>query len=76
MTTIDTGADIGTVRWFGRSWGAAVCDPRTHIDTPVGHICPWDGSDIEPRDRGINVAGPDGRSSYHLACFLYAVGAR
>lgn len=72
-----TATDVGTVRWFGRTWRAPVCDPRAHIETPVGHICPFDGADIEPNDRGISVPNMNGeRTSYHLACFLYSIGAR
>lgn len=67
---------VGTVRWFGRSWSAPVCEPAAHIATPVGATCPFDGSDIDADDRGIIVPGTDGPVVYHLACFLYTIGAR
>ena len=31
--------DLGTVRWFGESWGAPINDPRSHVTTPVDERC-------------------------------------
>lgn len=77
--------DIGTVRWFGESWGAPVCDPRAHIETPVGRACYGHGhmheersSVIEPDDQGVSLpfystAGVI-QIAYHLDCWLHEVG--
>jgi hypothetical protein len=77
--------DLGTVRWFGESWGAPICDPRTHVPTPVGAVC--SGHDhlhedrpatIEPGARGVTIpylGGSAGeRVVYHLTCWLHEVG--
>ena len=68
--------DIGTVRWFGESWGAPVCDPRAHVDTPVGETCAWgSAAPIKPSDQGIGI--PDGSTGlyvwYHLECWLRTI---
>jgi hypothetical protein len=75
--------ELGTVRWFGESWGAPVCDPRTHVDTPVGSACwghahmhgPLRPKAIEDGDQGVTIPGPDGPGAYHLDCWLHEVGA-
>lgn len=69
------------MQWFGKSWGAPVCEGE-HIATPVGTIC--FGSCAQPiveGDRGVVLpflgfegighASPD--APYHLACFLRSV---
>lgn len=77
--------DLGTVRWFGESWGAPVCDPRTHIETPVGMVCIGHPhlhneqnryAGILSEDQGITMPGPDGeRVAFHLDCWLHEIGA-
>jgi hypothetical protein len=78
--------ELGTVRWFGESWGAPVCDPRTHVDTPVGRPCAGHGhmhgplrpEAIEDGDQGVTVPWlgvPRERLVYHLDCWLHEVGA-
>lgn len=87
MTELST-EDLGTTRWFGESWGAPVCDPRTHIETPVGlgcighdHMHPEGTRSpfIEPGDQGITmplVSRTDRveRVAYHLDCWLHEIG--
>lgn len=79
--------DERALRWFGESWGAPVCDPRTHIETPVGKLCKghdhthkdWDDQVIREGDQGVTVPyqGPDGVKPlpYHLDCWLHEIGA-
>lgn len=78
--------DIGTVRWFGESWGAPICDPRAHIPTPVDWACA--GHDhlhdrahpgmIRAGDQGVTIPswpGPPTVIAYHLRCWLHEIGA-
>lgn len=77
---------IGTLRWFGKSWEAPVCDPRAHVETPVGMVCI--GHDhmhqkrsrrVLPGDQGVTMpylgtTGRVERCAYHLECWLHEVG--
>lgn len=69
---------IGTVRWFGRSWGASICDPEAQIDAPVGEECGRCALPIYEDDLGITtpLIGVEGRDrlAYHLDCFLASLG--
>ena len=72
--------DIGTVRWFGPSWGAPVCDPRAEISVPLGESCVRCGEDFDHGDRGFAIAASfaiaaNGQVFYHLNCFLLEIGA-
>lgn len=79
MSTEDS---IGTIRWFGRSWGAPVCDPRAHINTPPGLVCARCDGEIDEDDQGvtmpaIDLVGAEYRShviGYHLDCWLGSLG--
>ena len=76
-----------TLRWFGESWGAPVCDPEQHVETPVGMVCI--GHDHLHSDRSaFIVAGDQGVTmpyvrrtaplvwvAFHLECWLHEVGA-
>ena len=71
--------DIGTVRWFGESWNAPVCDPRALVETPVGEDCAWgSGAPIKAGDQGVGI--PDGSTGfyvwYHLDCWLRVIGGQ
>lgn len=74
---------MGTVRWFGRTWGASVCDPDTHIETPAGQECAGCGGAVVEGHQGITLpyARPTEadmqptRIAYHLDCWLQAIGA-
>lgn len=75
------------IGWFGESWGAPVCDPELHVETPVGWQCI--GHDhlhvdrsplIEEGDQGVTLPlyvepGRADRAAYHLDCWLHEVGA-
>jgi len=78
----------GNLRWFGESWGAPVCEPQTHIETPVGMPCAGH-EHLHPDSRvgrivegsqGITIPYLDGKGgittiAFHLACWLHEVGA-
>jgi hypothetical protein len=69
----------GTTRWFGPSWGAPVCDPRTHIDTPLLIQCIVCDEWFHFGDQGITTPAslslsPMGYVGYHLHCFLREIG--
>jgi hypothetical protein len=74
--------ELGTVRWFGRSWGAPVCDPRTHVSAPAGTVCARCDAEIDEDDQGvtmpaIEMVGSEYRSrtvGYHLDCYLGSIG--
>lgn len=69
------------MQWFGKSWGAHVCEGQ-HVETPVGAICFGScGEPIVEGDRGVVLPfmgfegignqAPD--AAYHLRCFLRSV---
>lgn len=68
-------SSIGTVRWFGPSWGAPVCDPRAHIPTPVRMSCEGCLQEITGDENGVTYPYWDGgttvvRIAYHRECNL------
>jgi hypothetical protein len=80
--------DIGTTRWFGLSWGAPVCDPRTHIEIPIGVPCGLCGIAFRDGDQGISLpmgfasveeaqafidSGQRPRVDYHQECQMMLV---
>lgn len=73
-----SGDDLGTVRWFGPTWGAPMNDPRTEIPTPVSDLCIDCGKPIVDGDRGVTLPYHNGelstRMPFHLACFLHDLG--
>lgn len=77
MTTDD---DIGTVRWFGESWGAPICDPRANIPAPIDQNCLACHLPIKSNDQGVGTLSygiehsVDGYVYYHLDCFLAEIG--
>lgn len=59
--------------WFGKSWGAPVCEPATHAPTPVGEPCLWCDEPIVADDDGVLIVhladnGPSLRPQ-HIECF-------
>lgn len=70
----------GTVRWFGESWGAPVCDPENQIEAPVGAGCTRCERSIEVNDPGIRVPwvgpGPMRFTHWHLDCWLEELGIK
>jgi hypothetical protein len=70
--------DLGTVRWFGESWGAPVCHPATKVYTPVTEPCEACDVMITEDDQGVTIpfvgsVGSWVRHAYHLQCFLAEV---
>jgi hypothetical protein len=67
------------MQWFGESWDAPVCDPRWHVDTPVGKLCDWCQEPVDEGDSGVVMGGmtldADGIPApvivvHHRNCFL------
>lgn len=64
--------DIGTVRWFGKTWHAPVNDPRTQVLTPIGAKCVECGIEIGDNASGLVLNA--GAVVYHRECFFRALG--
>ena len=72
---------LGTVRWFGMSWQAPVCTPRTKVRTPVGFHCSYCERVFERTDQGIRLPHmgtpehPPNKhfSYYHRTCWMETV---
>lgn len=63
-----------SMKWFGTSWGAPVCEETRHVATPTGDACFLCKRAIEEHDRGLVTPCIDdvevkGVPS-HLDCFL------
>ena len=41
------------MEYFGKNWGAPVCEDCEHVNTPVGKICLYCGEPIVESDRGL-----------------------
>lgn len=53
--------------WFGESWGAPVCDPAEHVETPFGAVCIHCDELIDEDDAGfVYMNGPVA----HRDCFI------
>lgn len=65
--------------WFGKSWGAPVCEPERHKPTPVGELCDFCSVPIEQLDRGHLIPYWDGVSTesvlmpYHHHCWMESI---
>lgn len=56
--------------WFGKSWGAPVCTPEDHRQTPEGEVCIYCGEPIEAHENGfIDMVGQPS----HYACNLRGI---
>lgn len=66
------------MQWFGRDWGAPICQMGEHIPTPVGEDCGFCDKLIAEGDHGVRmpfVGDPSGRgymNAHHL-CFLRSI---
>lgn len=65
-------------KWFGRSWGAPVCDPREHVPTPVGRTCQRCIELILVDSQGVTMplCSPDKPPRWlvwHLDCYLQTI---
>ena len=71
--------DIGTIRWWGKSWNAPVNHPLAEIPVPVGDSCARCNRTIVDGDQGITVPHmpfpPDTRttSSWHFKCWMHEI---
>jgi hypothetical protein len=70
------GDDIGTVRWFGESWGAPVNDPRARVEAPITFNCMDCSKWIESDDSGFMILDGlvGGYVAFHKDCFFDAIG--
>ena len=71
--------ELGTLRWFGATWGAPVNDPRAEIPVPLGEDCLRCHFLFDSADRGLAVAASteisaSGQVFYHLECWLDELG--
>lgn len=57
-------------KWFGKAWGAPVCDIDYHIETPVGAHCLYCDETIEADDRGMTTNCEGQEQPEHLECFM------
>jgi len=69
------------LQWFGESWGAPICDPADHADTPTGQACARCEKPIEPGAQGLLVLHvgdikPPERLPWHLDCWLESLGIK
>ena len=62
------------MKWFGPSWGAAICQEEEHIDVPIGCWCGHCEEEVAAGDRGVCVANGEGfEAPMHLECFMRGV---
>lgn len=68
-------AEPAKMRWFGKAWNPAACDPDLETPIPVGVPCIECAQPIGAEADGLSLAfaGHD-RAIYHLDCFLGALG--
>jgi hypothetical protein len=69
--------DTGSMRWFGESWGAPVCQIRNKMAVPVDHLCYECGLPIKEDHRGFAIpffgGGPVSHAYYHFECLMKTV---
>lgn len=67
------------MKWFGESWGAPVCEPRLHAETPTDATCEHCRGPINPGDMGFLLplaSDFDGlfiELAYHRFCLLATI---
>lgn len=67
------------MKWFGATWGAPICNPAHHVDTPIGQACAGCNAPIGAESWGVVVphVGAEGHVSewaYHRRCWMIALG--
>lgn len=68
------------MKWFGESWGAAVCRPENRVPRPAG-ACARCGLAFDDESSGfimpaVEADGSAGVASYHQGCLLESFGVR
>jgi hypothetical protein len=70
------------MQWFGKHWGANICDSCERATVPVGQLCVYCDEPIEKSDNGLIMPvgemrvgeySPDPRPDFisiHLVCFM------
>lgn len=74
------------MNWFGKSWGAPICNDVEHVSTPVGERCHLCTKPITETDQGLLIPLSSGVVGgqyavgrllpWHIDCFLDSVGIR
>lgn len=63
------------MKWFGKSWGAAVCEPVDRIPVPIGKACFFCGHHFRRSDRGLSFPHIYKEEAIaHVTCFLRRIG--
>lgn len=65
-------------RWFGKSWGAPVCEPKDRCAVPSGATCSRCREIIAEDAQGVTLAHVrdgrvTGRTIFHLDCYLQGI---
>jgi len=63
-------------QWFGKHWGAPLCDETEHVATPVGRLCLDCGEPIAEEDDGVlipTIAETVTIEPSHLNCHLRGI---
>src|SRR4030095_391974 len=64
-------------QWFGKSWGAPICDPNDHVPTPAWTRCARCREHIVDGDQGVVslLVTETGWEpiAHHLDCFLKGI---
>lgn len=47
--------EVGTMRWFGRSFDAPAWEYMSEVPTPVGEACAWCEEEIAEGDAGVTM---------------------
>lgn len=67
-------------KWFGKSWGAPVCEDSPHVETPEGALCPYCTKTIGPDDSGLIIpyirdfSEPATDEPWHIDCWRKSLG--
>lgn len=61
--------------WFGKSWGAPICEPEMHVETPLFQRCYRCQESILKDDQGVvmpyqPMEGPPTWLAAHIDCFV------
>jgi len=66
--------------WFGASWGAPVCDPEKHVETPLGAACGFCENPVQKGEYGVVLPFAGAAKDdppwlpYHHRCFMKSLG--
>jgi hypothetical protein len=64
------------IQWFGKDWGAPICEDADHVETPAGALCGFCEEPIEAADDGfvMTVLGEFvADQAFHYECHMRQV---